>query len=100
MTDTSHEAPRDLQLAAEFGAVLVGGTLSDGPPDPSSRLGRADAIQARCEAGEITEEDAFEQIKAIVREAMSEADGMWVSGDLLKPELRHLGTMWIPFERE
>jgi hypothetical protein len=100
MSDASHEGPRDLQLAAEFGALLVGGRLTDGPPDPDSRLGRADAIWARCDAGDITEEDAHEQIKEIMREAMSEADGIWVSGDLLKPELRHLGGMWIPFERE
>jgi hypothetical protein len=100
MSDTSHEGRRDPQLAAEFGAFLVGGQLTDGPPDPGSRLGRADAIQARLEAGEITEEDAHEQVKEIAREAMSEADGIWVSGDLLKPELRRLGGMWIPFERE
>ena len=100
MTDAPLEGPRDLRLAAEFGAVLIGGRFSDGPPDPTSRLGRADAIEARMEAGEITREEAYAQIKEIVHEAMSEADGIWVSGDLLKPELRHLGGMWIPFDRE
>ena len=100
MTDAPHEGPRDLRLAAEFGAVLLGGRLSDGPPDPDSRLGRANAILDRCDTGEISEEEAYEQVKDIVREAMNEADGMWVSGDLLKPELRHLGGMWIPFDQD
>jgi hypothetical protein len=74
MTDAFPEGPRDPQLAAEFGAVLLGGQLSDGPPDPDSRLGRANVIYDRYEAGEITEAETYDQIKEIVREAMIEAE--------------------------
>lgn len=66
--------PRDSQLAAQFGALIIGADGVSEEPAPSTRLERANRVWDAQESGEITEAEAYLQIRELMLEAIAEAE--------------------------
>jgi hypothetical protein len=66
--------PRDLTVAAQFGAMLIGGVLSDGPPSPGSRLARFNTVCDAFEAGQVTREELDRFARALMQEVIDEVE--------------------------